>query len=341
MTLDFRDAVRQDVQLLILLAGGTGSGKTESALRLATGIAAGGLIVGIDTERGRMLHKADHYRFKHATLEPPFTPARYAEALRDAYALEPAVVVLDSGSHEYDGEGGVLDIQEDEFERFKRRESARMASWIKPKREHKVYLRELLRAPCHVIVCHRAEDKVEPVKKPDGQGGERTEIVPKKSYIGADGWIPICEKRLPFEATMSFLVTVAEPGVPVPIKLEGDHVPLIPLDQKLSEDTGRRLAEWAAGSKTAAQGRAPVGDDGARENDTGTGGSTTREEALEQRRVTLTGELLEFAKAKKMLADGERWVEENRHLNKGAPAKHLVWLEEQIKVAKRNAQAAA
>lgn len=247
MSIEFVDAKRSNVPLLILLAGGTGAGKTESALRLATGMSGGNAFAVVDTERGRALHKADDYSFKHADLEEPFTPERYAEAVKSADAAGFPVVVIDSGSHEYEGIGGVLEIQAEEFERLGGRDSARMSSWIEPKRRHKLFVRELLRARAHVILCLRAEDKIEVVKK-DG----KTVVRPKESLIGAQGWIPICEKRLPFEATISLLLTADAPGVPKPIKLEGRHQGMIPLDRPLDEHVGRRLAEWAAG------GEAPV-----------------------------------------------------------------------------------
>jgi uridine kinase len=41
MTFEFRDAKRQNLNLLIIIAGGTGSGKTESSMRVATGLAGG------------------------------------------------------------------------------------------------------------------------------------------------------------------------------------------------------------------------------------------------------------------------------------------------------------
>jgi|KBSMisStandDraft_5_1062788.scaffolds.fasta_scaffold10055_15 hypothetical protein len=246
--LEFRDAVRAETQLLVLLAGGTGTGKTESALRIATGIAGEtGTIVAIDTERGRMLHKADDYRFLHATLEGPFSPERYVEAIVAAEALDPAVIVIDSGSHEYDGEGGVLDLQLEEHARLGGGENTKLLSWARPKQRHKRYVAALLRARPHVIVCHRAEDKVDIVKV-----GGRTEVVPKQSYTGAGGWIPICERRLPFEATLSVVLTPDNPGVPVPVKLERRFEEIVPLDRQLDEDTGRRLAAWAAGDKTGA-----------------------------------------------------------------------------------------
>lgn len=243
MSTEFNDAVRQNVPLLILLAGGTGSGKTESALRLATGMSGGKPFAVIDTERGRALHKADDYAFKHAPFEEPFTPERYSEKVKDADDAGFPVVVVDSGSHEWEGIGGILDMQTAEYERMGAKESARMASWIAPKQRHKRFVQQLLRTRAHIILCLRAEDKIEIVKV-----NGKTEVRPKESLVGAQGWIPICEKRLPFEATISLLLTADAPGVPKPVKLERRHTDLISLDRPLDEETGKRLAAWAAGS---------------------------------------------------------------------------------------------
>jgi hypothetical protein len=101
----------------------------------------------------------------------------------------------------------------------------------------------LLAEPAHVILCFRAEPKVEAVRE-----GGQTKIIPKPSLTGLDGWIPISEKMLPYELTASFLLMADAPGVPRPIKLQEQHKPFVPLDEELSEETGRRLAEWAQGS---------------------------------------------------------------------------------------------
>lgn len=197
----------------------------------------------IDTENGRALHKADDYTFKHTALDEPFTPERYSEAVKAVDSDGFPVAVIDSGSHVYEGVGGVLDMQAAEFTRMGERDGARMSSWIEPKRRHKRFVQDLLRARAHVILCLRAEDKIEIVKDENN----RTVVRPKESLIGADGWIPICEKRLPFEATISLLLTADAPGVPKPIKLERRHEALVPLDRPLDEEVGKALGLWAAG----------------------------------------------------------------------------------------------
>lgn len=263
MTFNFRPAVREDVGLWINLIGGTGSGKTFTGMRLASGISGGKPFAVIDTENRRALHYADQFKFDHAELRPPFRPDAYAEVIAAADAAGYPVIVVDSGSHVWAGEGGVLDWQEEELDTMverahKRgdsrqdwqiRESGKMAAWIKPKMAHKQMVNKMLQVRAHVILCLRAEQKIEMVKGKDG----KMEIRDKQSLVGRDGWIPICDKNLPFEATCSFLLLADKPGVPVPIKLQEQHRSLFPLDKPITEDSGRKLAEWASGKKTAPQ----------------------------------------------------------------------------------------
>ena len=127
------------------------------------------------------------------------------------------------------------------------REAVKVASWIKPKMSHKHMLQKLLQVRAHLILCFRAEEKIEIIKE-DG----KTKIVPKQSLTGLDGWIPICEKNLPFELTASFLLTASAPGIPRPIKLQEQHRPLFPLDKPVTEESGRLIAQWASGGKAQA-----------------------------------------------------------------------------------------
>jgi hypothetical protein len=48
------------------------------------------------------------------------------------------------------------------------RESAKVASWIKPKGAHKKMVSRLLQVKAHLILCFRAEPKIEVVKQ-DGK----------------------------------------------------------------------------------------------------------------------------------------------------------------------------
>ncbi len=262
MTISFRPAVRSNVNLLIGLAGASGSGKTYSAMRLASGMAEGKRFAVIDTENGRASHYADQFQFDVAELREPFTPHAYAEAIAAADKAGYPVIVVDSASHEYAGSGGVLDMQEAEFVRMGSRDGVKMASWIKPKMEHKKMMQRLLQTRAHLILCFRAEAKIEIIKE-----NGKTVIVPKQSLVGIDGWIPLTEKTVPFELTVSLLLTPDAPGIPKPIKLQQQHRALFPLDKAITEDSGRRIAEWAAGGTKAPAASpakaAPAGQDDA------------------------------------------------------------------------------
>jgi len=243
MSFQFREAKRENVNALLSLAGGTGSGKTMSALRLATGLSAGKKFAVIDTESRRALHYADQFDFDHTELNPPFRPERYAEAIKDADSGGYPVIVVDSASHEHAGEGGLLDWHQEEFVRMGSRDAVKMTAWIKPKMAHKRMVQSLLGVKAHVILCLRAEEKIEIVRGANG----KTQVVPKQSPTGLNGWIPICEKTLPYEMTASFLLIADKPGLPHPIKLQEQHKAMFPLGKPIGEESGRLLAEWARG----------------------------------------------------------------------------------------------
>lgn len=249
MAFEFRPAKRERVSLVIGLISASGGGKTLSAMKLAKGISGGKRFAVIDTEARRALHYADQgFDFDHLDFPPPFSPDRYAEAIAAADAAGYPVIVTDSASHEHAGEGGLLDLQEAELQRmagddWKKREAVRMASWIRPKMSHKKFVQKLLQVRAHLILCMRAENKIEMVK---GEGGKMV-VQPKQSLTSIDGWIPICEKSLPFELTASFLLTPDQPGVPKPIKLQEQHRPFFPAGKPITEAAGVALAAWAAG----------------------------------------------------------------------------------------------
>jgi hypothetical protein len=254
---EFRPAKREQIALLLGIAGGTGSGKTFSAMRLAKGLSGGKRFAVIDTENGRALHYADQFEFDVEDLRAPFRPEVYADAIQAADEAKYPVIIVDSMSHEHAGDGGLLDWHESEYQRLGGRDAVKMTAWIRPKLAHKKMMSRLLQVRAHVILCFRAEEKIEIVKV-DG----KTEVRPKRALTGLDGWIPVTEKNLPYELTLSVLMTADQPGIPKPIKLQEQHKEMMPLDRQISEATGMALAAWAAGGKSSAGGPKAAGADG-------------------------------------------------------------------------------
>ncbi len=232
MGYEFRPAVREKVSLLIALAGPSGSGKTYSAMALAEGLAGPkGKIAFIDTEAGRALHYADRFKFDHCDLRPPFRPQNYTDAIVAAEQAGYSVIVIDSMSHEYEGDGGILDWAASLEKSLKS-----PGNWKEPKLAHKRMVSRLLQCRAHLIFCLRAEEKIRIEK--DGSG--KTVVVPA-------GWVPLCEKRFMFEMTSSFMMKPDYPGIPHPIKLQDQHRAAFPTGKQVGREAGELLAAWAAG----------------------------------------------------------------------------------------------
>lgn len=315
MTVTFQKAQRSNIGLLLMLAGGTGSGKTWSGMELAKGMAGGQRFAVCDTERGRASMYADTFAFDVVDLDAPFTPERYLEIVLKAEEKGYPVVLIDSMSHEWEGPGGLLD-QHDEL--MAGNQTKNLSAWIKPKMAHRKFVSRLLQASPHIIMCFRAAERVEAERDSSG----KMVIVPKKSLTGLQGWLPITEKNLPFEATASFLLMAQKPGVPQPIKLPAPLRPVVPLDRPLTAEVGAQLAAWASGTSTvAANGKAPRnGSD---------------------RAPVLTTALLDLGGQLGIRDDVAARIATNRADHSADPAAHVAWLKKQVTALKRGVAARA
>jgi hypothetical protein len=230
----------------IAIAGPSGSGKTESALRLARGYCGKEKFLVIDTEEKRALYKKARYQpWDWMDFQPPFTPENCVEALEAGRGYR--AVILDSGSHEYAGQGGLQDIQAATLERMSKGNEARLdaltaPAWKDAKHRHKSkFMSYLIRYPALLIVCLRAEPKVKFVKDSNG-----------KTAIVDAGYVPICEKMFMYEMLVGCMMTADNAGVPVHVKrLEPDLEPVFIPGKQIDESTGKRLADWSSGRQTA------------------------------------------------------------------------------------------
>jgi hypothetical protein len=84
------------------------------------------------------------------------------------------------------------------------KESRRLMSWIEPKKAHKRMVTRLLQVNAHVdpLLPRRAEGRHD--RRP--RQAREEEVRREALADGADGWIPIAEKNLPYELTASFLL---------------------------------------------------------------------------------------------------------------------------------------
>lgn len=225
--IDIRPAVWGGGKAIIAIAGPSGSGKTYSALKVARGMVKHPSEIGfLDTEnkRGSLYANILDGKFMIGDLYPPFSPSRYAAAIKEFQEHGVKVLVIDSVSHEWEGEGGCDDIANAALLAGKK-----MANWTGAKREHKSFMNTLLQCNMHIICCIRAREKTD-FKNPD-----------KPASLGMQ---PICEKNFMFEMTASLLMEdegKKQTFMKLPEFLRGAFGSG---SEYLGEETGNKVMEW-------------------------------------------------------------------------------------------------
>lgn len=162
-------ANRSKAKVVLALAGDSGTGKTLSAIRLARGIVgAEGKIGFVDTEQHRASLYADYYGgFDVINLEPPFSPERYAEAVLTFKDAGYDCVIIDSMSHEWEGDGGVLEMAENQVYKSGKKMTG-MDKWVKPKMAHRKMMSNLMNCGMNIIFCYRVKYQLVDAKDEKG-----------------------------------------------------------------------------------------------------------------------------------------------------------------------------
>lgn len=156
MSFQLRPASKVEIKARVALVGPSGSGKTYTALEAALALCGDITKVAvIDTERGSAALYADEFgEFMHGVIDPPFSPARYLEALEACAAAGAEVVIVDSLTHAWSGQGGVLEIVDDAAARSR---GNSFAAWREGTPEQNRLIDTVMRWPGHVIVTMRAK----------------------------------------------------------------------------------------------------------------------------------------------------------------------------------------
>lgn len=189
-TFEIHRATKRRAKLRLGMSGPAGSGKTYSALKIASGL--GGRIGMIDTEHGSGELYADLLPegYDVLTLTPPFTPARYIEAIHALEDIGVSTIIVDSLTHAWSGEGGSLDRQG----RIADKSGNTWQAWRQVTPEHNALVETLLQSRCHVIATMRA--KTEYVQEKDERTG--------KQVVRKIGLAPIMRDGIEYEFTTFF-----------------------------------------------------------------------------------------------------------------------------------------
>ena len=159
----FHPAQRNQSKLRLSLIGPSGAGKTYSALLIAKGL--GGSIAMLDTERGSGNLYSDVVDFDISELTPPFSPERYIEAINQAQKAGYSVLIIDSLSHAWQGEGGILDF----VDKASQAQKNNFGAWREASPKHNALVDAILGADLHIIGSMRSKTAWE-VHKDDKTG---------------------------------------------------------------------------------------------------------------------------------------------------------------------------
>ena len=151
----FKKATKKQVKARIAIAGPSGSGKTYTGLVAATALAQGGQIAVIDTERGSASLYSDYFDFDVLELEPPFSPQVYKQAIRAAEDAGYGVILIDSLSHAWEGEGGALDLADEATARQRTPNS--YTAWREVTPLHREMVDAILQSKAHIVATMRSK----------------------------------------------------------------------------------------------------------------------------------------------------------------------------------------
>ncbi len=238
----FEKAKRSKAMLRLALAGPAGSGKTLSALRIAKGMAAvlGCSIGVIDTEKrsselyagvvkGAMVPDGWQCEFHVLPFNPPYPPSKYVKGIKVAQEEGIGILVIDSLSHAWFGEGGLLEMVDAWTSADPKKNS--FQAWKRGTPEHNKLVNAILESSCHIICTMRSKVAYEVVKD-ERTGRTRPEKV---------GMAPIQREGMDFEFTTVLDLSVDGHVASASKDRTGlfDGVPRV-----LTEDTGKELIKW-------------------------------------------------------------------------------------------------
>ena len=230
----FKKAERKQAKLKIAMTAPSGGGKTLSALLLARKM--GKRIAVADTENGSASLYAGSadlgIDFEYDTLEitPPYTTQKYLDSIKSAQMAGYDVLIIDSASHLWAGDGGLLAKKES----LDARGGNSYTNWAGITKEHEAFKAAILSAEIHLIVTMRS--KQEYVLESNDKG----KMAPKKV-----GLAPIQRDGMEYEFTTVFDIAMNHEAA-----VSKDRTGLF--DGKLFKitgETGQLFVDWLSSGK--------------------------------------------------------------------------------------------
>jgi hypothetical protein len=235
MTMTFKRATRSQARLRLGLIGPAGSGKTMTALRIASGL--GGKIAVVDTERGSASLYMGERDMEFDVIElDSYEVENFIEAINAAAAGGYSTLIIDSLSHAWAGKGGILEFVD---KAGKRQGGGNFGAWRDATPRHNALVDAILGAPLHVICTLRS--KVEYV----------VENINGRNQVRKVGMQPVQRDGLEYEFTVVGDVTQDHDLIVTKTRAAFLKDQVI---REAGEDLGKQLAGWlSTGEPVAAK----------------------------------------------------------------------------------------
>lgn len=226
INLTISKAKKEQIYTKMLLSGPSGSGKSYSALRVATGIAGrvgeGTRIGYIGTEGMRDKLYANEFDYDLISLEE-YSPDYYIAAIDAFLDADYKVIIIDSMTHLWNWVQDQVQLQTKGDNTFQ--------AWGKYKKENKKIIEKILLAPAHIIVTARGKDEY--VLEANSRG----KMAPRKVGVGTQQ-----DKDIEYEYMVTWMID-QDTHLAEAVK-DNTHI-FEGKIQVLDEKSGEALYDWA------------------------------------------------------------------------------------------------
>lgn len=271
MAFQVKKAKREKIYVKVALMAPSGGGKTYGSLRLATGMAEEieretgkkAKILLANTEQKRGYYYANEFDYDIVDIDAPHNPEKYVELIEFAVAEGYDILIIDSTSHEWEGKGGCLELQQQAGGTYQ--------SWAKVTPRHNKFINAIADSQIHLIATMRGKDQYE-INKDD-----RGKTSVQKLGVGAkqrDGF--------EYEFTCTFLIDQKTNCAEV--QKDNTHIFEHEGSIILTEKHGQKIMQWA----NSGEGYTPV----VRKDD------TASESAATDELTSIKGKIIDECKAR-------------------------------------------
>ena len=232
MAFQVKKAKREKIFPKIAIIAPSGGGKTYGGLRLATGMAEeikketgkdAKILMG-NTESKRGLYYANEFDYDIVDIDPPYNPEKFVELIEFAVDQGYDILIIDSSSHEWEGKGGCLELQQQAGGTYQ--------SWSKVTPRHQKFINAIADSPITIIATMRGKDQYEMSKDERGRASVQKLGVGAKQREGFE-----------YEFTCTFLVD--QKTNTAEVQKDNTHIFDSEGPTVLTENHGRKIMEWA------------------------------------------------------------------------------------------------